>query len=168
MKKHIALTLALFSALFSIAQKPENSAVKFNNNVTFNDSTYGSPGTVPTVKVEGTFQISSGTPGNGKVLTSNGSGVATWQVAVPGVTGATGATGPTGVTGATGATGATGSYIAGNGAYISNDIMFGNPLLIHECRHIHTSLVFQYRGKEMEVEKEVSNPSRKYHQEKSP
>lgn len=67
--------------------------------------------------------------GNGKVLTSNANGVATWQtpsgatgptgatgstgVTGPtGPTGSTGATGPAGSTGATGATGATGSGVA--------------------------------------------------------
>ncbi len=73
----------------------------------------------PTADLElaGTLKIVSGTPGAGKVLTSDASGVATWQNAVTssgatgatGVTGATGSAGTNGTNGATGATGAAGT-----------------------------------------------------------
>ncbi|WP_255049577.1 hypothetical protein [Lacihabitans sp. CS3-21] len=65
------------------------------------------------LEVTGQVKIKGGPPAAGKVLTSNATGVATWE----NPTGATGATGPMGIsgpigaagpTGATGATGATG------------------------------------------------------------
>jgi len=61
--------------------------------------------------INGTIQITDGTQGSGKVLTSNAYGLARWDTipTITGATGATGATGSTGSTGATGATGATGS-----------------------------------------------------------
>jgi len=62
------------------------------------------------------FRLVDGTQQNGYVLTSDGSGNATWQApaaGTAGVTGPTGATGATGSTGATGATGATGVGTAG-------------------------------------------------------
>lgn len=60
-------------------------------------------------KISSPLQITSGTPGAAKVLTSDGSGNATWQVSSGGATGATGATGASGSAGATGATGPTGA-----------------------------------------------------------
>ncbi|MBK6330630.1 MAG: hypothetical protein IPF62_08980 [Bacteroidetes bacterium] len=68
-------------------------------------------------ELNGQIQINGGVPGAGKVLTSDASGLATWELGVPGptgpqgpigLTGATGPTGPAGPTGPTGATGATG------------------------------------------------------------
>lgn len=60
-----------------------------------------------TFQVNTKVQINSGSPGSGKVLTSDANGFATWQT--PTGSGATGATGPTGSTGATGSTGPTGA-----------------------------------------------------------
>jgi hypothetical protein len=53
-------------------------------------------------------RLLGGSPGVGKVLTSDAEGRATWQTGSGGATGATGATGSTGATGNTGATGAQG------------------------------------------------------------
>lgn len=61
-----------------------------------------------TVQFSKPFRYLTGA-GNGKVLTSNGEGIATWQTGGGGATGATGATGNNGATGSQGATGATGS-----------------------------------------------------------
>ncbi len=71
------------------------------------------------LEVTGQIKIKGGSPAAGKVLTSNATGVATWEnpTGATGATGPTGSTGPMGIagpvgaagpTGATGATGATG------------------------------------------------------------
>jgi len=71
----------------------------------FNNGTNVGIGTsTPTSKLEvaGQIKITGGSPGLGKVLTSNANGLATWETAVPG---ATGPQGPIGLTGATGPAG---------------------------------------------------------------
>ncbi|MFN8288121.1 MAG: hypothetical protein U0V74_15300 [Chitinophagales bacterium] len=79
-----------------------------NNNVGIGNN---SPSTK--LDVNGQVKISGGSPGAGKVLTSDANGLATWQLPTGGgATGATGSTGPQGVTGPTGPTGA--SYWAAN------------------------------------------------------
>jgi len=62
------------------------------------------------LEIVGDIKIVNGTQGAGKVLTSDATGLASWQSAVgtPGPTGPTGPTGPAGATGENGATGATG------------------------------------------------------------
>ncbi len=61
--------------------------------------------------IAGDIQIVDGTQGAGKVLTSDATGLASWQrvVGTPGPTGPTGPTGSTGAAGPTGVTGATGA-----------------------------------------------------------
>ncbi len=70
--------------------------------------------------ISGDIKIVDGTQGAGKVLTSDATGLASWQSAVgtPGPTGPTGPTGPAGATGENGATGATGpaGAMGANGA----------------------------------------------------
>lgn len=61
-----------------------------------------------TVQIDKPFRIVTGA-GNGKILTSNSSGIATWQTGSGGATGITGATGSNGVTGATGRDGTNGA-----------------------------------------------------------
>ncbi len=93
-----------------------------NSTVTtrlFIDSTSGNVGlgnTSPGAKLEvtGQVKITGGTPGAGKVLTSDATGLASWTALASGptgpagATGATGAQGPIGLTGPAGAAGATG------------------------------------------------------------
>lgn len=61
--KKLLSALLLLSFLFSSAQIVKNQEWQFNNTVT----------------LDGDVNITSGTPGAGKVLTSDGSGGATWQ-----------------------------------------------------------------------------------------
>lgn len=62
-----------------------------------------------TIQVSKSIRYNVGSSLNGKVLTSDAEGRATWQTGGGGGTGSTGATGATGSTGATGGTGATGA-----------------------------------------------------------
>lgn len=63
------------------------------------------------LEVAGQIKITGGTPGAGKVLTSDANGLASWNsnTASTGSTGATGSTGSTGATGSTGSNGSTGA-----------------------------------------------------------
>ena len=61
------------------------------------------------LEVAGQVKITGGTPGTGKVLTSDADGLATWETALAGATGAQGATGAAGTNGSDGAAGATGA-----------------------------------------------------------
>ena len=65
------------------------------------------------LEVAGQVKITGGTPGAGKVLTSDAAGLATWETGTPGPTGPTGATGAIGPTGATGPVGTTPIYEMG-------------------------------------------------------
>lgn len=93
-----------------------NSANRHNAMVVRNDNRVGINTSTPaaTLDVNGQLKISGGTPGAGKVLTSDANGLATWETAVPGpqgpqgIQGPTGAQGPQGIQGLTGATGAQG------------------------------------------------------------
>jgi hypothetical protein len=83
-----------------------------NNVSNTNSGNVGIGTSAPTSKLEvaGQVKITGGAPGAGKVLTSDATGLASWQstaglVGPQGPAGPTGATGPAGPTGATGATG---------------------------------------------------------------
>jgi len=71
-----------------------------NGNVGIGTATPGAK-----LEVNGQVKITGGAPGAGKVLTSDATGLATWQTP----TGAVGPTGPTGAAGPAGPTGATGA-----------------------------------------------------------
>ena len=81
------------------------AAVSASNTIQLGNSSvtkiFAGTGTTATF-VAGGLQITGGTLGSGKVLTSDADGVATWQDGIEGPQGETGATGPTGATGATG------------------------------------------------------------------
>ncbi len=74
-----------------------------NGNVGIGTATPGAK-----LEVNGQVKITGGAPGAGKVLTSDATGLASWQTPTGGV-GATGPTGPAGAVGAQGPTGAAGT-----------------------------------------------------------
>jgi hypothetical protein len=83
----------------------------------------------PTAKLEvdGQVKINGGTPGVGKVLTSDANGLATWATVPAGPAGPQGPAGPTGATGPAGAVGATGpAGPAGPAGVIANGSAAGN------------------------------------------
>jgi len=71
----------------------------------------GTTGPGAKLDVNGQIKIQGGSPGTGKVLTSDAAGLASWQTMTGtiGPAGPAGPQGPTGLTGATGSTGATGA-----------------------------------------------------------
>ncbi len=99
-------------------------ATNSNTVVLGNGANVGIGTTAPAAKLDviGQVRITGGTPGAGKVLTSDAVGLATWTTlsggGATGPTGAAGIAGPTGPTGANGANGAVGATgLAGaNGA----------------------------------------------------
>ena len=84
--------------------------------------------TNPGAKLEigGQVKITGGAPGVGKVLTSDASGLATWEI---GVAGPTGPTGPQGIQGVPGAQGPTGpGLVGGNLELVASTATTGNVL----------------------------------------
>lgn len=76
MKKILILLLSV-TALSTNAQQVISTTVKFNNNVTFNDSTFGNPSKVPVTTFEDTLRYTRGA-GAGKILASDANGNAYW------------------------------------------------------------------------------------------
>jgi hypothetical protein len=95
-----------------------SSASRHNAMVVRNDNRVGINTSTPaaTLDVNGQLKISGGTPGAGKVLTSDANGLATWETAVPGPQGPQGIQGPTGATGAQGPAGS--ANISGTSNYL--------------------------------------------------
>ena len=94
-----------------------------NGNVGIGTATPGAK-----LEVNGQVKITGGVPGAGKVLTSDATGLASWQTPTGGV-GATGPTGPAGAVGpagAAGATGATGPTGTGGGQWTTNGVNIHN------------------------------------------
>lgn len=76
MKKTLFLLLTAIS-IGATAQQVVSTTVKFNNNVTFNDSTFGNPSKVPVTTFEDTIRYTRGA-GAGKILASDANGNAYW------------------------------------------------------------------------------------------
>lgn len=76
MKKILFLLLTAIS-IGATAQQVVSTTVKFNNNVTFNDSTFGNPSKVPVTIFEDTIRYTRGA-GAGKILASDANGNAYW------------------------------------------------------------------------------------------
>lgn len=76
MKKILFLLLTAIS-IGATAQQVVSTTVKFNNNVTFNDSTFGNPSKVPVTTFEDTIRYTRGA-GVGKILASDANGNAYW------------------------------------------------------------------------------------------
>jgi len=88
--------------------RAQNGAFFTNNLLVGGNVGIGTTSPGVSLEVAGQVKITGGAPGAGKVLTSDGAGLATWEPAGAGPTGPTGPTGATGPAGAAGADGATG------------------------------------------------------------
>ncbi len=84
---------ASVGSAYSTTIAPANGAI-IQGNVGI-----GTSAPAASLDINGNIRISDGTQGLGKVLTSDGNGIATWQPVPSGVFGATGATGATGAAG---------------------------------------------------------------------